>query len=45
MAIITMSCNRCGAQVVTRSTAEALAWDKDHDAVCTALNAEEITHV
>lgn len=42
MAIIKLSCNRCGARVVTRSTAEALAWDKDHDAVCTALDAKEI---
>jgi hypothetical protein len=40
---ITFGCNRCGAQIVTRDAAEALAWDKSHDAVCVALITPEVT--
>ena len=45
MASITIACRRCGAQAVTTSAAEAMAWDEAHDAPCPALtaNPEEAT--
>jgi hypothetical protein len=38
MARIEMTCNRCGAKYGGRSVDEALAWDREHDQHCVALD-------